>query len=132
MIGISYGGYAAIVYSSVLPTYSVIIVDPARMGWNISIEPIIKNSKSVWFIHRSLDPHDIAEYTQIKDVLEQSSVFYFLRCSLSDVHSGNIPNEDMILQYIKFSENILSTKCKLLMTTTKFSEMVHLEFLPWT
>jgi hypothetical protein len=131
MIGISYGGYAAIIYSSLLPTSSVIITDPMSMRWEVQIEEIIKNSRSVWFIHRSLNPHDVAEYTQLRNILEQSSVLYFSRCSLSNVHSSNIPNEETIMQYLNFSRNILNPTCKLLMTTTKQSE-ISLEFLPWT
>ena len=37
MIGISYGAYAAIVYSTIFPTTSLIIVYPTRFGCNIDI-----------------------------------------------------------------------------------------------
>jgi hypothetical protein len=131
MIGISYGAYSAIVYSDIFPTKSIIIVDPARMGWEINIEPIILKSRSKFFYHRSLHPHDILEFVQIRDALEKSSCFYSIKCSLSDVHSANIPNEDMIIEYIKFAESIDKDNCKILMTETKMIDLV-LEFLPWT
>jgi hypothetical protein len=131
MIGISYGGYAAMVYSSMFPTQSLIIIDPARMGWNIDIESYIKNIKAMVYYHRSLHSHDIQEFIQIRDALEKTSIFYTIRCSLSEVHSGNIPNEEMILQYIQHSLLLCKNNCKLLMTTTKMTEL-SLEFLPWT
>jgi len=131
MIGISYGGYAAMVYSSMFPTQTLIVVDPARMGWNIDIESHIKNIKAMVYYHRSLHPHDIQEFIQIRNILEQTSISYTICCSLSEVHSANIPNEEMILQYIQHSLSICKNNCKLLMTDTKISEL-SLEFLPWT
>jgi hypothetical protein len=95
------------------------------------IQNIIINSKSKFFYHRSLHPHDIHEFLKIRDALEKSSCFYSIKCSLSDIHSANIPNEDMIIEYIKFAESINKDNCKILMTETKITDLV-LEFLPWT
>ena len=131
MIGISYGGYAAIVYASMFPTLCLIIIDPARMGWNINIKSCIEKLNAMVYYHRSLHPHDIQEFIQIRDALEKTSIFHTFRCSLSEVHSGNIPNEEIILQYIQHSIALSENKCKLLMTSTKMSEL-SLEFLPWT
>jgi hypothetical protein len=139
MIGISYGGYAAIVYASIFPTKSLIIVDPTPLSWVVNIETCIKNINSkninsknintMIYYHRSLHPHDILEFTKIRTELEKSSLFYTIRCSLSEVHSANIPNEEMILQYIQHSE--LLDKCKILMSDIKMSEL-NREFLIWT
>jgi hypothetical protein len=133
MIGISYGAYAAIVYASMFPTKSVIIVDPSRMGWGVNIESCIKNLEVLetkLYYHRSLHPHDIQEYMQMRNALEKSSMFYTIKCSLSETHSANIPNEEMILQYINHSF-LLSKNCKIIMTETKMSDL-SLEFLPLT
>lgn len=130
MIGISYGAYAAIVYSELFPTSSIIIIDPARQGWNCNINNILTNSKSKIFYHRSIHPHDVLEYEQIRNSLEKPSCYYLIKCSLSQVHSCNIPNEEQIIEYIKFSELLENPKCNLLMTKTKCQEL-DLEFLPW-
>ena len=131
MIGISYGAYSAIVYSDLFPTLSIIIVDPARIRWNVNLETIIMNSKAKFFYHRSLHPHDIQEFIQIRNALEKSSCFYTIKCSLTEVHSANIPNEGMIFEYIKFSESLENDSCSILMKNAKMSDLV-LEFLPWT
>ena len=131
MIGISYGGYAAIIYSTIFPTSSVIITDPTRMNWNINITDYIIKIKSNIFYHRSLYIPDILEYTLIRDMLEKTNNFYMIRCSLSNVHSSNIPNEDIILCYIKFSEEMSNNKCQILMKDIKMTEL-GTEFLPWT
>jgi hypothetical protein len=129
MIGISYGAYAAIVYASILPTKSLIIIDPTPLSWVIDLETCIKNIQAIIYYHRSIHPHDIIEYTKIRTELEKTSLFYTIRCSLSEVHSSNIPNEEMILQYIQHS--YLLGKCKILMTEIKITELDK-EFLPWT
>ncbi len=129
MIGISYGAIAAIVYSTLFPTNALIIVDPERLGWKLDITKYIPKIKSNIFYHRSLHPHDIENYKTIRDALEKTDIFYLTRCSLSCVHSSNIPGESLILSYIKFSEK--SCKGNILMKDTKMDELCQ-EFLPWT
>ena len=129
MIGISYGGYAAIVYASIFPTKSIIIVDPTPLSWVIDIENCIKNINAMIYYHRSLHPHDILEFTKIRTELDKSSIFYTIRCSLSEVHSSNIPSEQMILQYIQHTDVL--GKYKIIMTEIKMNELSK-EFLPWT
>jgi len=131
MIGISYGGYAALVYASMFATKSLILVDPTPMSWVIDIETCIKNINAMIYYHRSLYPNDISEFTKIRNELEKTSLFYTIRCSLSKTHSSNIPNEEMILQYIQHSFIMGNFKCKILMTSIEMSELSN-EFLPWT
>jgi hypothetical protein len=131
MIGVSHGGYAAIVYATIFPTNAVVVIDPARMDWNINLEPYILKLNSMLFYHRSQHPHDILEYIQIRNALEKTTLWYMIRCSHTEVHSSNIPNENMILEYILHAKNMLNDKCQILMKETKMHEL-HLEFLPWT
>ena len=131
MIGISYGGYAALVYATMFPTKSLILVDPTPMSWVIDIETCIKNINSMIYYHRSLHPHDILEFTKIRNELEKTSIFYMIRCSLNETHSSNIPNEEMILQYIQHSLLLCNSNCKILMTGIEMTELSK-EFLPWT
>lgn len=131
MIGVSYGGYAAIVYASMFPTHAVVVIDPARLGWDIDLEPYILKLNSMIFYHRSSQIHDILEYMQIRNALEKTKLWCMMRCSQIEVHSSNIPNENMILEYIKHAKNMLDDKCQILMKETTMQEL-FLEFLPWT
>ena len=131
MLGVSYGGYAAIVYATLFPTRAVIVIDPARLAWNIHLEPYILKLNSMLFYHRSSHIHDILEYMQIRNALEKTKLWYMMRCSQIEVHSSNIPNENMILEYIEHAKNMLDDKCQILMKETTMQEL-FLEFLPWT
>lgn len=131
IIGISYGAYAGLVYASFLPTQSLIIIDPTPLSWIIDIETCVKNINAMIYYHRSLHPDDIKEFTKIREALEKTSLFYTIRCSLSKTHSSNIPNEEMIMQYIENSLLLNKSNCKILMTKIENSELAR-EFLPWT
>jgi pimeloyl-ACP methyl ester carboxylesterase len=77
MIGISYGGYAAIVYASILPTKSLILVDPEPLSWVVDLENCIKNITAMIYYHRSLCPKDIFEFTKIRRELDKTSLLYY-------------------------------------------------------
>ena len=131
MIGISYGGYAVLVYASIFPTLAVIITDPTPLSWVVDIDICLKTITAMIYYHRSLHPHDVIEFTKIRNALEKTSLFYTIRCSLSETHSANIPNEEMVLQYIQNTLSLSKNNCKILMTKNKNSEL-NREFLEWT
>jgi len=131
MIGISYGGFAALVYASMFPTNSLIMVDPTPVEWYIDIESCIKNINAFVYYHTSLYPSDILEFNKIRNELDKTSLFYTIRRSLSTTHSSNIPNEEMILQYIQHSLLLSKNNCKILMKNIEMAELSN-EFLPWT
>lgn len=131
MIGISYGGYSALVYASMFPTHAVIIIDPVCSTWTVDIETCIKNINAIIYYHKSLYSPDISIFTKIQNALEKTSLYYTIRCSLSDVHSANIPNEEMILQYIQHTLSLNKNTCKILMSKVNTHDLGK-EFLPWT
>ena len=109
IIGFSLGAFASIIYASILPTSTLIIVDPRTINnifINVNLESYILKMKCNVFYIRSLENMDVNTFKIINNALEKTSIFYSIKCSLSDIHCGYIPNEDMILFYIKFSEII--------------------------
>uniref|UniRef100_A0A6C0HW34 AB hydrolase-1 domain-containing protein n=1 Tax=viral metagenome TaxID=1070528 RepID=A0A6C0HW34_9ZZZZ len=118
MIGFSFGGFAAIIYSSILPTSTLIIVDPHRNYCqafiNINLEYYIPKINANVYYLRSLDNYDINEFKIISNLLEKTNIHYSIQCTLSDIHCGYIPGEDMIIHYIKFSEIISQNSNKII------------------
>jgi hypothetical protein len=110
MIGVSYGASAAIVYSTIFPTSALIIVDPLDPVnyWN-NIEPYILKLSAKIFYHRSSYHIDIEQYIKIRNALEKTNCFYMIQCSLINEHCAYVPNEDLIMSYIKFSEKYCDT-----------------------
>lgn len=137
MIGISYGGAAAIFYSGKFRTNAVVSIDavPIFNFENWSLETILRDNKrlsggkSVFFIHHSTHQHDIIRHNKFFDVFRNTDTQYFCKCSCIPVHSGNIPNESIILRYIHFGESLNSHSMDFVMKDIKDSGAL---FLEWT
>ena len=125
MIGFSLGAFASIIYASILPTSTLIIVDPRRADLfnNINLEYYILKIDANVFYLRSLEKGDVNEFKIIKNALEKTSIFYSIKCTLSDIHCDYVPNEDMLLYYIKFSE-IISQNSNNFIRTTQHKNLI--------
>lgn len=119
MIGFSFGAFAAIIYTSILPTSTLIIVDPCNVSEefnNYNLEYFILKINANVFYLRSLNNEDVNTFKIISNALEKTNILYSIQCTLSDIHCGYIHSEDMILSYIKFSEIISQNSNKLITT----------------
>jgi len=136
LIGISYGGSAALYYSSIIPTYSVITIDPiiCPSTSEDNLKNIFKTNedlyKSVYFLYYSKCIFDITLNEQIINILKTTRLLYFNRCSQEEFHSGNTPTENVILNSIDFVKKIKESGSLFIMKTQ--ANIANTDVLPWT
>lgn len=132
LIGISYGAAIAIHLSNKIPTYAVISIDPQPIHLNWNLDEIFTNdNKSVFFFHNSIEPNDIPIHNNIMNAIKKTSIMYMIKCSQYSVHSANIPNEDMIISYIKFVEHMRTSNCDFIMKNVERNDLFK-EVAEWT
>nr|QBK92170.1 MAG: hypothetical protein LCPAC304_05170 [Pithovirus LCPAC304] len=131
LIGISYGGAAAIAFSKRVPTRAVITLDYANIfnyvDWDLP--DILQDNTSLFFLHYSSHPHDIARHDVLIKCLQKTKIQYMLKCSQCDIHSTNVPNHHLIVSYIKAAERITSDECDVVMKNVTY---LGGDFHAWT
>lgn len=130
-IGISFGAAAAIALSKKFNTIAVVSVDPQPLAnfanWNLP--QILAGNQAIFFLHHSITEGDLAHHASLIRCLEQTSILYLVKSSQSKIHSTHIPNEEMILTYLRFAQSLRDPTNQILM---KIVPSLNSKFLQWT